>query len=437
MLNIVYNTITAGQLETHPSHFPYIAHNYDPLSYASQNLADFQGTIVASQILICDFICQGQYSIYHQSQDLPRRFIYPIGPQWVDDASIKNYSIDQKIKSRLEDKTAWLLYSDPCEGKFYNRLRLEKNSIEGLYMAMDQEGIDTNQLIIINNACNLAKMNKKLRKDHTHRAKAIFLPWLRTRYHDEYQANHSLPSKRFVCLNNTWKAHRMLLALEIKHRDLMKDFYYAFLKVAPGSQLDKDPYRSLRQNFNKSFTEIVYPIEEELELRKLIDKFYLDLPLTLDQGFQPRVSYVAEDISEFHKDSLISLVTETYFVEDEIHITEKTFRAISLKHPFILVASYQTLEYLKQQGFKTFNDFWDESYDLIRDPYQRLQKILKIVEEISAWSLDNLLEFKNKTREILEYNFDHLGNLSRNQQRNTKELENLRNYFLSLNIQTF
>lgn len=424
----------AGEIPWYPRNFPYIAHNYAASSYASQNLLKFQGTILSSLILVCEFICQDRYKIYHQSQDLPRRFIYPIGPQWVDQPSVENYNIDQKIRSRLEDKSAWLVYLDPCEGKFFNRPNLETNSIEGLYSAMDRGGIDTNQLIIINNASNLSKLNKKLRKDPTSRAKTIFFPWLRNRYHDEYQTNQNLPSKRFVCLNNTWKPHRLLLALEIKHRDLMKDFYYAFLKVAPGYQTDKDPYRNLVENINKSFDCIVYPEEQKLLLNGSLDKFYLDLPLSLDQGHQEKMSYVSEDIEKFHRDSLISLVTETYFIEDEIHITEKTFRAINLKHPFILVASYLTLEHLKQQGFRTFNDFWDESYDQISNPYQRLQRILTIVEEICSWSLKDIEEFKNKSKEILEHNFNHLMLITEDRHKNSQELKHLYEYFLSLNI---
>ena len=38
------------------------------------------------------------------------------------------------------------------------------------------------------------------------------------------------------------------------------------------------------------------------------------------------------------------------------------------------------LEYLKSYGFRTFNDLWDESYDQIVDPKQRLDALFDIVD---------------------------------------------------------
>ena len=32
-------------------------------------------------------------------------------------------------------------------------------------------------------------------------------------------------------------------------------------------------------------------------------------------------------------------------------------------HPFVMVSKKGTLKYLRDIGFKTFGDFWDESYD--------------------------------------------------------------------------
>ena len=45
---------------------------------------------------------------------------------------------------------------------------------------------------------------------------------------------------------------------------------------------------------------------------------------------------------------------------------------------------------LKQKGYKTFDNFMDESYDNVSDPNERLEKIFKLVKTINNKSLDEL-----------------------------------------------
>ena len=52
-------------------------------------------------------------------------------------------------------------------------------------------------------------------------------------------------------------------------------------------------------------------------------------------------------------------------------------------HPFIVVASPKYLDYLKKLGFKTFNKWWDESYDNIIDENKRKQKIKEIIFQMN------------------------------------------------------
>jgi hypothetical protein len=73
-------------------------------------------------------------------------------------------------------------------------------------------------------------------------------------------------------------------------------------------------------------------------------------------------------------------VSETLCVENKKHLTEKVFKPIAAGKPFILAAGYKNLEYLKSYGFKTFSDCWDESYDLIEDPKERLDQLFNTME---------------------------------------------------------
>jgi len=63
------------------------------------------------------------------------------------------------------------------------------------------------------------------------------------------------------------------------------------------------------------------------------------------------------------------------------------------------------LKYLKSMGFKTFSNFWDESYDDDENHVSRMNKIFNIINDISNWPEEKLKEFESNTKEILNHNF--------------------------------
>jgi len=109
-------------------------------------------------------------------------------------------------------------------------------------------------------------------------------------------------------------------------------------------------------------------------------------------------------------DSFLHVVTETCFWEEKTHLTEKIFKPIVAKQPFVLLGCANNLEYLRSYGFKTFDQFWDESYDTIEDPMHRLQAVVNIVENICAMSLNELYILQQKMSEILEHNYNWFYN---------------------------
>jgi hypothetical protein len=99
---------------------------------------------------------------------------------------------------------------------------------------------------------------------------------------------------------------------------------------------------------------------------------------------------------------------------EEQHLTEKTFKAIALEMPFVLVAPYGSLAYLREYGFQTFSPYIDESYDLIEDPVARIEAVTAILLELQARSAAARAEFWNNILPRVEHNYDHFyrGGLS-------------------------
>ena len=72
---------------------------------------------------------------------------------------------------------------------------------------------------------------------------------------------------------------------------------------------------------------------------------------------------------------MFSFVTETTYYSDEFYISEKTLKPIGHSHPFIIFGSVGTLKELKRMGFKTFEPFIDERYDLETNMQKRIDLI--------------------------------------------------------------
>jgi hypothetical protein len=73
-------------------------------------------------------------------------------------------------------------------------------------------------------------------------------------------------------------------------------------------------------------------------------------------------------------------------------------------HPFVLVGSPYTLKELKTYGFKTFNDFWDESYDEMESPNDRMIALFNLCKNLINKSKDEWNIMYKKMIPILKHN---------------------------------
>jgi hypothetical protein len=74
---------------------------------------------------------------------------------------------------------------------------------------------------------------------------------------------------------------------------------------------------------------------------------------------------------------------------DRFFLCEKTYKPVACKHPLLMVGTQGNLAYLRSQGFETFPELWDESYDDIVNWKTRIDRIIQIVRDFDPRSLDN------------------------------------------------
>ena len=109
---------------------------------------------------------------------------------------------------------------------------------------------------------------------------------------------------------------------------------------------------------------------------------------------------------EPYRDTYFSLVTETVFGESNCSFrTEKIVKPIAMGHPWICAANVGYYRDLRNLGFRTFGHVIDESFDLIDNPQDRIDRIVAIVEDLCQ---QDLASFLKECYTICKYNQQHL-----------------------------
>lgn len=143
--------------------------------------------------------------------------------------------------------------------------------------------------------------------------------------------------------------------------------------------------------------------------KKLIYQHFskLDGPLELDISDGSYSQCSARLNLPLQQSALWHVVTETVFYYEKLHLTEKIFKPIVARRPFILVAAPGNLAYLKSYGFKTFDKWIDESYDLETDHEKRISMIVAELDKLCKLSESDLQAMYEEMQSILDFNFDH------------------------------
>ena len=193
------------------------------------------------------------------------------------------------------------------------------------------------------------------------------------------------PYNTFLCPNNIIggeRRHRIEMLQQFVGRNLLDKNLISFPDVCP---------------------------YEGSSLKLLCIKYELDcpnvrLPLMIDNGSGYAAKSHQIDLWDQANNSLIHVVTETVYRGKKNHLTEKTFKPIVMQQPFIIQSCRGSLEYLRRYGFKTFGEFWDESYDQADDS-TRTYEIGKLLQDINSMSQKEKASLQSAVSTTVEHNY--------------------------------
>jgi hypothetical protein len=206
--------------------------------------------------------------------------------------------------------------------------------------------------------------------------------------------------KKFITFNRLTggaRSYRSIFVAELIKHNLLNQGHISYSIDCPQhGKFDKNLYQSISQ-YNLPYHYINECVQA---LQSLNSSLNIDYTGTINNDSQTlnALDYMIE--------SFLHVVTETCFWEEKTHLTEKIFKPIVAKQPFVLLGCTNNLAYLKSYGFKTFDQFWDESYDTDQDPISRIQAVVKIIKDLCNMSDNELQNLQQDMTGIIEHNYN-------------------------------
>jgi hypothetical protein len=111
----------------------------------------------------------------------------------------------------------------------------------------------------------------------------------------------------------------------------------------------------------------------------------------------------------YHKFGL-ELVSESYCHGETFFMTEKTIRPMVGLKPMLIYGPKKYLQRMREIGFQTWGDLWDESYDDLSG-YDRWCKIKNQIKTFVSMSDDDFWNAMDRSKEICQHNIKHLKKL--------------------------
>jgi hypothetical protein len=184
-------------------------------------------------------------------------------------------------------------------------------------------------------------------------------PWKFCFYIDKsYKFDYPKPM-RFVSTTGTVRPTRTYLKNQIVEKIKYKNFIFRYSGVDYGAEADLfdmvsfeantfNPYKSLLEKYDHNVGQTV-PIN-------MYNQAYFNLVIETD--------------IEYKYGFLLS---------------EKTIKCLITGMPFVLVATPHFLKHLKELGFHTYHELWDESYDDELDHIKRIDKAIDLCNNLDSF----------------------------------------------------
>jgi hypothetical protein len=326
-------------------------------------------------------------------------------PHWTSDADLfGNISEENLIK--LQNKEIFFIFDASTEGfspvnhfPFFNVL----------YFNCEKYNVDPSMVIYVSsNLCderNIIEYCKSRNKKPIHVfsflsfEKVVRDPTLTLPKEKEHCSTH-FTDKYFSSLSRVIRYHRSIATFLLCHSDISDKALISHANF--GKDINVESWRETHQLTDFTVKEI----------RRWMKR----LPLTIDKSDFKTNWALTNDYFVIHRKTLFQIVNETLVDNQQntsLFYSEKTFRPVACFQPFVIYGQQGCNRHLKNIGYRTYEDWFDLSFDSEPDDILRYKKLLGSVTEtckyLDSLTKDQQIEWRFKNEEILQHNFDILS----------------------------
>tara|TARA_B100000073_G_C23731335_1_gene570902 strand:- start:7 stop:1419 length:1413 start_codon:yes stop_codon:yes gene_type:complete len=339
-------------------------------------------------------------------------------PDKIDEPSIL-HSISKKALEYIRSGKVKFIINYFIEGVFnYHHFNIMHKHLEELK-------IPSEKVYFIFGGFNTKNWYESFCKNYNiqNKINIVELSWVRLHKFEEFfhmaldlEKNKSLQNEYivekkeydFLCYNRRLRLHRELFLAFLKRYDLLEKNLVSYDYTFSENQ-------SKVNDFDRFKHHDVWPYVRFM--RGEFDFLW---------NQKPKQTVDVEDVSciwggtiesewkEPYRNSMFSIVTETSLRNTEYYVSEKIFKPIGQKHPFLVVGSHLSLKELRSWGFKTFEPYINESYDNEPNHFRRLEMVLQETKRLCNLSDDEKIKFMKHIEPIVKYNWNHLIYLFKN-----------------------
>ncbi len=345
-------------------------------------------------------------------------FIYPI-VLYNNDIFLKYETIDlpEKLIESVKNKVAKICFYQATEG-FYGQRPDDIIWVENL---SKRYGFSKNDIIVITSNMISDDFKKSMINNGIIEDNFTIFPYnyfqhnlwftncrvldehcvqeMRNKFNECLLSNKNFQkTKHFLCFNRISKLHRIVIFAELMTNESLIDKSI----VSLGSS---------QNEFTTHFSAMVYQglSDSYKHDKKRLLKFYENYDSTKSYVYDcddPHRNKASDLNIEAHSSTFLNIITESLIDTASVFYSEKTFKPMACAQPFIMYGNPFSLKKLKEYGFKTFDKWWDESYDNELDFAVRTEKIIDVLKEIASWDFEKCYQVTQEMEEILIHNFN-------------------------------
>jgi len=306
--------------------------------------------------------------------------------------------IDSEVIRMLKtNNNLHLIMMNECEFE-------KKQALERLDKILKKYKINPKKVWFIHNGEKLSEHKKELNTEiNVHTSRSMSTSVQKT-FPPVRHKIMKTPGQFFLCHNRSPRIHRYAILCLLKRYGIIQDTNWSLIN---GWGFNKDSKIQFIDVFRK---EDILDLIDEIHYFTNIETKKSNYEVAYTELDDREVQRLPNERSTY-ENSYVNITTETNFIGEDIHITEKSFKPFFYYQFPMILASHHHLKYLREAypELDFFDDVINHSYDDIKNDRDRLYAFINEIKRIYD-NKEFFIEFYKNNKERFERNHNILAN---------------------------